>query len=181
MALVPLADVKGYLGIVDSTGDTVLQGILNAAETALSHRLGGNGTFASTTVTQRAAGRGNALVLNYTPVISVTSVTGSFGDTLSTGDLDVDLEHGIIHYLPFLSVPFIEPFYTVVYQTGYTSLSQLPSDVVLAVKELVRHLWESQRGPGRAGRTPPAEAQMAYAMPNRVLELISPYQSTGFA
>ena len=56
-----------------------------------------------------------------------------------------------------------------------------PSPVKLATLMLVDHLWETQRGPA----TNPIDETgnpyaFGFAIPNRVLELIAPYMTSGF-
>lgn len=187
MSLVPLPDVKSHLNITSPADDTELQAMLDAAESAICRRLGGTGTLAATSVTQRAPGRTPALVLNYLPVVSLTSVTGVYSGALTPGDLDFDATDGLVYWLPQSSpVTFVDPYYTVVYQTGYANLAALPDDLVLAVKEQVDHLWTSQRGSGqsRPGTRPTEPIQFASqvgALPPRVQELINPYLRSGFA
>lgn len=184
MSLVLLADVKTHLNITGTTYDPELQTMIDAAESAIAQMLNCGSTLATQAITQRAAGRTRTLVLTRGPVVSVTSVTGSLSGALTLSDLDIDLEHGLIYYPPLQALAFLDPYYTVVYQAGYTSLTP---DLVLAVKELVRHFWASQRGgasrPGQGGGGGDAASFAAQvgAFPTRVLELLNNYQVSGFA
>jgi hypothetical protein len=72
----------------------------------------------------------------------------------------------------------------VVYLAGR---STVPDDLLFAVKELVRHLWTTQRG----GATRPGSQQSdamsntlpgaAYVFPFRVEQLLAPHEQPGFA
>lgn len=184
MSLVLLADVKKHLNITSSTDDAELQVFIDTAEAALAQVLNAGSTLAVQSVTQRAAGYAKSLVLTRAPVVSVTSVTGAYTGALSLSDLDIDLEHGLINYPPLMAFAFWDPWYTIVYQAGYTAQS-LPLDLALAVKELVRHFWTTQRGavsarPGPGGFNEPFPAS-GYSFPNRVLELVKHYTVSGFA
>ena len=179
MSAVSLPDVKAHLGIEKDDDDTELQAILDAAEAAIAHRVG---PLAPTTVTVRVPGATGPLSLPVRPVISLTSVTPSYGGALDVTRLDVDPVTGLVAYQGYYS-SFVSYFpmawYSVVYQAGFTTL---PADLVLAVKELVRHLWSPQRGPGRVpGPAVDLQPPAGYALPNRVLELLAPYQQTTFA
>jgi hypothetical protein len=72
----------------------------------------------------------------------------------------------------------------VVYSAGRASC---PADLLLAVRELVRHIWETQRGgtrrPGSSASSETANtiAGAAYLFPFRVEQLLAPYIQPGFA
>lgn len=184
MSLVPLADVKAHLNITVDV-DTELQEMIDAAETAISRKLGGTGTLAAEEVTQQVHGYGReALVLTSLPITSITSITDSTGAVLDLSTLYIDTTRGIVRWNAYSTVPFLLPYYTAVYQSGYANLAALPSDYVLAVKELTRHLWATQRGTGitRPGAGPSDnEPSAAYTFPKRVLELIASTTPPGFA
>lgn len=146
MSLVLLSDVKAYLDITTDVNDGKLQGVLDAAESEIAQWMSAGTTLASEVITERCSGGAKSLALSKGPVISVTSVTGAWGDTLSLTDLDIDKQNGLINFYPFASVPFLEPWYSVVYTAGFANLAALSSDVVYAVKELVRDGWNPQRG-----------------------------------
>ena len=177
MSLVLLADVKRDLKITGSAEDTDLQAMIDSAEATIAQILNAGTTLASEAITTRVAGRVRTLVLTRGPVLSITSVTGSLSGALTLSDLDIDLEHGLIHYPPLQLLAFLDPYYTVVYQVGYATL---PPDLALAVKELVRHFWDPRRGPTpRNGSQVPSGS--GYALPNRVLELLGPRMQPGIA
>lgn len=169
MSTVPLADVKAHLNITGTNDDTELQAVIDAAEAAIAKRVG---PLAPTSVTVRVDGARAGLALPVTPVVSLTSVTPVNGTALTVGDLYQ--ANGIITYPTGLT--FSAPYgYDVVYVAGY---STLPADLVLAVKEMCRHLWRSQRGSGvrRPGSgAPEPTATPTFLFPYVVTSLIEPY------
>jgi hypothetical protein len=149
MSLVPLADVKAHLNITNENSDAKLQAKIDAAEAFISQELGGPGSLAAQAVTQRVNGFRSTLQLTSLPVVSVTSVTGSDGVLVPLSGLDIDIAAGIIrsnatYYYASPYYPFLLPFYTVVYQSGFTTL---PADLTEAVKLETQSMWETQRRP----------------------------------
>lgn len=175
MSVLLLTEAKTHLNIEDETKyDVELQKIIDAAEATIATYVG---PLTSTPVTQRIQGGGPVLQLHTTPVISLTSVTPYGGTDLTVGDLWTDLETGLVTYPT--STRFTSGWHTVVYNAGRTSV---PEDIVLAIKELVRHIWQTQRGSGqrRPGSTPPDQVAgtvpgAAYTLPIRVTQLLAPH------
>jgi hypothetical protein len=95
---------------------------------------------------------------------------------VSVADLTV-LTPGVVRYT-LGGYCFPSAWYTVVYNAGRASV---PADLLLAVKELVRHLWGSQQGSGSRPGSTPESASPGFLMPYRVLELIGPHMQPGFA
>jgi hypothetical protein len=169
-----LADAKTHLNITGDTHNTELQAMIDAAEAAIETYVG---PLTAREVTQRVSGSGTYLVLHTLPVISLTSVTPYGGSALTVGDLYLDAETGLVTYPT--GVRFGSGVHTVVYQAGRTSV---PKDLELAIKELVRHLWSTQRGSGqrRPGTAPPEQLAAtlpgaAYTLPIRVTQLLAPH------
>lgn len=160
MSLVPFADAKAWLGITDPDDDSKLQDALDAAEAYIAREIGVGTQLAAQAITQRARGLGRSLVLTSLPVLSVTSVTDSQGHALTVGSLDVDRENGLIYYDTLGSTVFPMPWYTVVYQSGFSTLSD---DYVQAVKNLLRVFWAPQRGNKAAASDADRAAAMAAA------------------
>jgi len=182
MSVLSLPLAKDHLnvsGTPTTLGDTELQAIIDSAEAAIAQKCG---PLASTATTSRVRGDGvERLVLPVPPVISLTSVTPVGGTALTLGDLMVTAG-GVVEYVNGGS--FGSRWYDVVYAAGRTAC---PADLLWAVKELVRHLAETQRGPGRqigprqsdaAANTIPGAA---YQFPFRVTEAIAPHLQHGFA
>lgn len=176
MSVLTLAQGKAHLNITVATYDTEVQEFIDAAEAAIAKRVG---PLASTSTTSRVAG-GCSLSLPVTPVISLTSVTPVNGSALTVADLHVEA-NGDVTYNTGGS--FTSASYDVVYAAGRASV---PADLLMAVKELLRHMWTTQRGSG-SGRpgSPFAESLAntvpgsAYTFPIRVEQLVAPYLQVG--
>lgn len=171
-SVLSLPDAKKYLGIPDNvvTHDEELQAFIDAAEAALERRVG---PLQPKSRTDRVRG-GSALSLLAMPAISLTSVTDVNGGSLSVDDLYLNGAAGVVTNVYGSSFPARE--YDVTYSAGRASC---PPDLMMALKELVRHLWRTQRGPG--GTADQNAPGAAFMMPNRVLELIGPHLAVGFA
>ncbi len=178
MAVVDLAAAKAYLKITDTTFDAVLPGFIAAAEAVIAERCG---PLEASARTERLRGGVEALALRTVPVISLTSVTPVDGSAVTLGDMYLDSASGVVTMNSGAGFP--ARYYTVLYSSGRSSC---PADLVLAVKELLRHTWAAQRGGPRAtaqpseltGNTVPGAA---YLLPFRVSELIAPHLQPGFA
>lgn len=171
MSTLTLAQAKSHLNITGNTHDSDLQDVIDAAEAAISERCG---PLSPTTVTARIPAAGQ-LTLPVVPVISLTSVTPVDSSALTIGDLYLDADSGVVEHNS--GSTFSARYYTVVYSAGR---SEVPADLLLAVKELVRHLWETRRGSTRrpgspASESPTANPGAAYLLPYRVAELIAPH------
>lgn len=181
MAVLTLAEAKAHLNIpaTTTTDDAEVTAFIASAEAAIGKLCG---PLESTAKTVRVRGGGDALALPFAPAVSLTSVTPVGSTALTLADLYLDAEAAVVTYSE--GGTFASDNYTVVYQAGRATC---PADLLLAVKELVRHLWKSsQRGPttrpgsggsdGMANTMPGA----AYALPFRVTELIAPHLQHGF-
>lgn len=181
MSVLDLMDLREHLNVTDSSNDGELQDILDAAETAISHYVGGLG---ETEVVEKHDGGSTLLILRRPPVLEVTEVTYADGTELDLDDLDVDLDTGIVHWRYSTAGRFTagSRYVTVTYTTGR---EDLPADLRMAILVLAGHLWETQRGAGpvRAAsafggaltdETP--VPGLGYALPHRVMELLAPYR-----
>jgi len=184
VSVLTLADAKADLGITENTFDAPLQAKIDSAEAVITKKCGPLAPIAKTNIVD---GRGQTLVLPITPVISLTSVVGSTGDTIAVGDLFL-VPPGLVSYNMYgLLSPgywfFPSRYYTVVYQAGRTTC---PADLLEAVRELTRHLWLTQRG-GVSRREGPVDATLArvpgagYLLPFSVQELIADHLQGGIA
>lgn len=176
MSVLSLANAKTHLNVTTTKDDGEIQALIDAAEAAIAQRVG---PLKPTTVTARVSGS-TALVLPVCPVLSLSTVVDDAGTAVTLGDLSVDLDAGVVTYLTGARFP---TYFTVVYQAGR---NPCPADILLAVKELVRHLWMTQRNPalfpGSSISDGPASVPgAAYLMPYRVQELIAPHEQFGFA
>lgn len=174
MAVLSLSDAKDHLNITGSTHDGELQAFINAAEAVIAAKCG---PLSATNVTATVVGGSRSLVLPTAPVVSLTSVTPHEGTVIAADELVTDLTTGVVSY--YDSGWFGESHYTVVYVAGR---STVPADLLLAVKELLRHLWKTQRGgTRRPGSTDEGPAPAAYMLPNRVAELLAPHMQVSVA
>lgn len=175
MSVLTLDEVKDHLGIAptDTDDDTELQRFVDAAESAVGRRCGGLGLTASMA---RVDGRSSSLVLPTAPVTSLTSVTPVGGVAEDLSGLCLNEAAGTVERSD--GSGFTARVYDVAFTSGRDTA---PADLLLATKELVRHLWLTQRGaaPGSPGALPdlgdPVTAGTSYSWPWRVEQLLAPY------
>jgi hypothetical protein len=170
MSALTLQQARDHLNISNAVSDVEIQATIDAAEAILAQSVGPLSTLAART--DRLPG-GTKLVLPIAPVISVTSVTspdGSLAVDLTT--VTKNLPAGVLYFTDNATW-FTSSVYDVTYVPGRATL---PGDLLLAVKEMVRHLWMTQRGSG-ASRSGGGDMQApGYLMPYRVQELLEPYR-----
>jgi hypothetical protein len=170
-----LSDAKAYLNITNATYDSELQTFIDAAEAAIAKRCG---PLSALTVTERVKGCAETLLLQRTPAISLTSVTPVNGAALTLTDLYMYAPAGVVEYAVGDGF-FSASRYDVTYSYGRASV---PLDLMQAIRETVKHLWETQRGGSRRpGMGDEGPMGAAYAFTFRILELIEPYMLPGFA
>lgn len=169
-------DACTYLNITDQDDRVAasMPGIIAAAVAALEQRVG---PLIARSVTETIGGCRGALLVTTPPLSSLTSLTGCSGTSIDVSTLSIT-NWGAICYLDGFS-RFGEMAYTATYQAGWSSdAGSIPADLLIAVKELVRHLWMPFRG--APGRTPAATAPesnlTSFELPNRVLQLTAPYE-----
>lgn len=145
--LVSLSEVKAHLNMTSTTHDEELRGFIEAAtKAAEDHR---QETIARRTVRHYRQVRNRTwIVLPRVPVISLTSVQAiDLSKTWTVNSLHIDSATGRVTALPG-SPPF-DGDLEFTYVAGYRSV---PGAFVLAVKLIVQHLWETQRGPAGSSR-----------------------------
>jgi hypothetical protein len=175
MSAVSLTEAKAHLNIAANLQDEELQSFLDRAEAAIGQRVGPVGSVSIED--ERVRGYCAVLRLAKAPIISLTSVVpvGSGGAvdvtqlTPLSGGRVVFLQGGI----------FTARFYDVTYTAGR---AVVPDDLKLAVLELVRHLFDTQRSGGAARIGSAANETVAntipgaaYMFPFRVEQLLAPY------
>lgn len=200
MAFLDLDEVKQHLGkdLGGAVDDDELLGMMAAAEAAIVKAIG---SVTSGPRDEWHDGGSTLVALLSAPVLAVTLVAESVGTwfrELTEQPLDgasfdaygytVDLSAGVINRRVSGSSARFAPGSRnihVVYTAGWATP---PADIVLAGKELTRHLWRTQRGSGntKPGSSTNAEvantlANAASAFPIRVEQLIHPYRSPGIA
>ena len=179
-AVLPLQDAKKAANIdpAVTTYDDELQSYIDTIEADLERLIGG--PIVTRTITNervRQTYTNPALVLRYRIVQSVTSIVDEWsGASLSTTDIVIDQPSSIVRRkgnLPFL---FRGPWCLVTYTAGQGTI--VPAAFNTAGRIIIQHLWETQRGPGQAP-VPNMEETflpgMSFAIPNRALEVLSPY------
>lgn len=179
MSVVTLTKAKNHLNIVGDAKDAKVQSFIDRAEKAIVRR---TGPLVATPVTKRVRG-GSQLVLSVYPILSITSVTPVGGVALTVGDL-VPLDGGLIGYASGSGAFRSSTGYDVVYVAGWAAdADSLPEDLELAVLELVRHFWDTQRG--GEGRTRGGSEQLpagpGFTYPHRVEELLAPFVLPAFS
>lgn len=178
--LISLQDAKDHLNIpsTDTTQDTEIQGMIDAIRENIESAT--HGPIVTRSVTERveADNYGTVLMVSKRPLVSVVSITDTqTGTLISSGDVELDTQAGIIRRrlsLPFLGLSNI---YTVVYLSGWGSV--VPASINLAGKIILTHLWETQRGPtaqpSLGGMETTMIPGMGFAIPNRAAELLKPF------
>lgn len=187
MTVLSLDEAKEHLNLTTDVQDAELAVFIDAAEAAIAKRVG---PLEPTDVTSVVDSGGGTLVLPCIPVISVTSVTAvpGFGGVYDASGLSLNGQTGVLSpssnqdSFGFAGSNFgsglLAGRYTVSYVAGR---EEVPSDILLAVKELVRHLWSTQRGGAkRPGSTDDPAQSSGYLMPYRVAELLAPHKTFGF-
>jgi hypothetical protein len=170
-----LSDAKTYLNITNANYDAELQEFIDAAEAAIAKRCG---PLSSLTVTERVKGCAETLLLNKIPALTLTSVTPVNGTALNLSDLYLYAPAGVVEYAVGNGF-FGASRYDVSYSYGR---SIVPLDLMQAIRETVKHLWETHRGGSRRpGIGDDGLAGAAYAFTLRILELIEPYLLPGMA
>lgn len=180
-AILPLQDAKDAANIPQGTTtyDFELQSMIDTITVAVETITGGplyNRTI--TNERQRVTGfNDNTFVVRYRPIVSVTSITNvASGQSIPLTDLDIDTNSNTImrkRELPFWGWA---PWYLITYVAGWGT--SIPVAFNVAARMIVQHYWETQRGPGQRPQPGLDETflpGMAYAIPNRALEILRPY------
>lgn len=190
MSVLTLADAKAHLNKGGSVDDVELQKFIDAAESVIGSRCG---PLVSTQITKRCPGRASSLRFPITPVLDLVNVTAvNTGEVLNLADLMVS-PSGIVEYIIGWGVGWARfwlPWYDVTVHAGNADVAaNVPPDLLYGVKELVRHLWETQRGraSGRGLNSVGSNSYgadiigAAYMLVYRVMEPIQPYLRSGIA
>lgn len=174
---VSLSEVKDHLNLAPERlqSDDELRTFINAATSAIEARVG---PLTRRTITEVHNGGVSGILLRQPPALSITSVTenGSTvtGFSLSPGGGVLTKTNG------YSRSAWVDGYgnVTVSYVAGRT---YIPADIRQAVLELIRHLWTTQRGQQGQRRQDEFVVGQGYSLPNRVLELIAPYELPGIA
>ncbi len=178
MSVVSLTEAKTHLNMESATAEkeTELASFVARAEAAIVARMRELEPTAATARVDGGGRRGLTLPTGQA-IASVQSVTTVGGVSLDMADLFVKESSGVIEYDDGRS--FTARAYDVAYTAGFLVT---PEDLRLAVLELVRHLWDTQRAGGSrrvgsggsdsAANTLPGAA---HTLPFRVVELLHPW------
>lgn len=142
---------------------TVLQGLIDTAESMVSQRVGPLVSASQSTITFG----GPSFVLP-TTTTAVTSATDLDGNAVTIG-FRIGVGGVVTNSSCSLGT------WTLVYTAG---LGKMPAPIRTAVLELVRHLWRPQLG---AMARATEDNAPGYLIPNRVRELLDPFTLPGFA
>lgn len=171
--LVSLAEVKRFLRIPDTmtNSDPEIIDFIGAAVSAVEFYVG---PCIPRTITEYVE-PSRSFTLKTTPVLSVTSITpyNHSGVSFAGSDVMVD-SNGVVRVLN-TSKAFNYGVYVATYIAGRTVVGP---NITQAVKIIVSHMWETQRG---ASGLPYQNQQpiapvpgQGYTLPNRALELLKP-------
>ena len=189
VTVLSLADAKDTLDIPQATTkyDDEIARKIATIEASLERMTGGPIVNRSITERVQLTSGYTTFVLRKRPVVSVTSITNvASGATVSTSDLDIDTNSGVIHRkLGWVFVgPYFQsiPAFTVVYIAGQGVVT--PAAFSEAASVILQHLWESQRGqssvPQYGGEETVTLPGLGYAIPNRAAELLAPYAQEAY-
>jgi len=174
-----LQDAKAATNIPQTvtTYDDELAVMVASIESTIEKLIGGpiiTRTIVETT--QPEYGRYN-IVLRQRPVLSITSVFDNYTQTnmpMPDG-YDIDPNSGVVARnlkLPFLLLGTCDVTYTAGLGTS------VPPAIGLAARIILQHLWQTQRGPvfnPSMGGDETVRTLAGFAVPNRALEVLSPY------
>lgn len=187
-AIVSLADVKYHLNKTDNDDDTELQFFIDAATPVIENIAG---PVLPQTKTEYFNGGVSQISVNWLPIVSVTSVTETYGQTnytlteISLGSSNsnfaftVDYSTGRIVRRSF-NAEALFPVGTNNVKVAYVAgRATIPANVRLATLMLIQHLWSTSqlnRGGGRPslGGDDSFMSGAGFAVPNRVRELLQP-------
>jgi len=135
MGYITLAEAKSWLNVTDTSEDTVLLALIEAATSAVEGVA--DRTFTSATITESYTGMGSKfLFLHRTPITAVTSVSLADSGTTAT----VDFTKVNIRRTDGGIFPYGEKV-VVTYTGGYTTI---PQDVKMATKITLQAMRNAQ-------------------------------------
>jgi hypothetical protein len=177
MSVLSLDEAKAHLNITRPDDESKVQDFIDAAESYIAGQVG---PLAAVVVSQRApVWQGRVVPSGSAPILSVSSVATPAGT-----DVSYTFNAGIAQVLVSgASACEVD----ITFRAGWSDpdsdpVVALPVDLLLAVKEMLRHLWEaSQRGANRRNAPGPDATMPGYLVPNMVASLIAPYRVPGVA
>lgn len=166
--IITLAEAKAHLNITSSTQDTELQAFVDRASDVVEHASGCY--YRTSTQVETFDGGVSAVVLSRLPVASLTSVVAD-GVTLSSSSYSMTPRTGLLRY-KYGTFPGDYDDVVVTYVTGGT-VDALAKQATL---EVLRHLWQTQRGAMGSRATMAGDGydpSQAYSLPRRAQELLA--------
>ncbi len=174
--VISLAEAKAHLNISTPASDAELRDFIEVA-TAAAEQVSGR-ALAPRTVVETTQGNGaGALIVATPPVASVESVT-EHGVSVPADNYRIIANGQLLERISGAWSSAANSI-VVTYTAGVTG-----SDLAVtkhAVKEMLRHLWVTQRGGGRPARDGEMMVGAGYSFPNRVLQLLGLDSPGGFA
>ena len=136
-----LQEAKDHLNIKSATTDTELLRFMDTATDMAERYI--NQIVARRTFIESLTGKGSTqLFLSHGPILNVTSVVEN-GVTLDPSVYAIDNYQMLLRRTDYCQWSYITESIVVTYVAGY---QLVPSGLVHHIKELLRHLWETQRG-----------------------------------
>ena len=179
-AVLPLQDAKDAVNIpaATTTYDNELQIYVDTITGMIEHLTGGPAATRTITGERCEMRNWTQLTLRKRPVVTVTSITDEWsGASVSTADIVVDTNTGIVTRKGNLPFWFRGPWCLVTYTAGWGT--SVPPAFNVAARIILTHIWETTRGPGMAP-VPGLEETLlpgySFAIPNRALEVLAPYR-----
>lgn len=193
--ILTLPELKDFLNITTNTYDTELGSFVSRASQAWVTKVGP--VAGSPTYDEWYDGGGSRIVLRHTPVQSITTITEAYQTslafTLTEQTLDGTASGGAYGYtldkgtgtvarrINGVPVGFANGFRNIhiVYVAGYVTT---PDDIKLAVADIARDMWQTQRGPGRSrGSGADTEVPPMGLWPRRAQDIANSYLVPGIA
>ena len=175
-ALLTLPEAKDALNITSQVNDNEIVAYTDAVTDLIEAYIG---PCSVQTFTQTLRGSGTFL-LSRTPVVAVTAISGVLTGALAydVTRLTVNPDTGEVRRLD--RGTFGDDLYTITYTAGRTVI---PPRIKQAARVLLQHMWSTQRGSGGRARGDQGENTygMGFAMPNRVMELLTTVRIPGIA
>lgn len=171
--IISLQAAKDHLNLADTTSyDDELRGFVEAATPVVEDVVG---PVVVKTYSEVHSG-GPLLVMDWCPVVSLTSLAAVLtgGTSYQRADVDLDGPTGIVRRLD--GRDFVGPL-RATYRAGRPVV---PPNIQQATAEIVRHMWETQRGHSGArpgfGEEELLPTSSGFTIPRRAMELLAPHR-----
>jgi len=142
------AEASAFTGAPDNS---TLASILLGAEALFDTLIGSATGILTSTKTEihpvaNVRDNGRVFFLKTHKPTAITSINGASPGTI---DVDYTLDGQKLEFDEFISAPTSFPYrYKIVYTSGYSSISTIPDDVKLAIKEITGAIWNSRQAQG---------------------------------